>query len=81
MNFYYDPKVAAEVAAWVNYICPVKGAQEEIAKNADREVAALAESSLIFPSDDDLKKVQVFVSLDPQAETKYTEAFQKVLGN
>ena len=22
MNFYYDPEVAAEVAAWVNYICP-----------------------------------------------------------
>ncbi len=27
INYYYDPKVAAEVAAYVNYICPVQGAQ------------------------------------------------------
>ena len=32
MNYYYDPEVAAELAAWVNYICPVEGAQEEMAK-------------------------------------------------
>lgn len=24
MNYYYDPAVAAEVAAYVNYICPVE---------------------------------------------------------
>ena len=28
MNYYYDPAVAAQVAAYVNYICPVQGAQE-----------------------------------------------------
>ncbi|HPU03200.1 MAG TPA: spermidine/putrescine ABC transporter substrate-binding protein, partial [Rhodoglobus sp.] len=28
MNYYYEPEVAAEVAAWVNYITPVVGAQE-----------------------------------------------------
>jgi spermidine/putrescine transport system substrate-binding protein len=81
MNYYYDPVVAAEVAAFVTYICPVKGARDEIAKNSDPAVAKLADSSLIFPSDDDLKKVQVFYSLDPATETKYTQAFQKVLGN
>ena len=31
MNFYYDPAVAAEVAAYVNYICPVVGAREAMA--------------------------------------------------
>ncbi|WP_240917866.1 spermidine/putrescine ABC transporter substrate-binding protein [Phycicoccus sp. HDW14] len=25
MNYYYDPAVAAQVAAWVNYVCPVTG--------------------------------------------------------
>jgi spermidine/putrescine transport system substrate-binding protein len=77
MNYYYDPVVAAEVAAYVNYICPVKGAKEELAKT-DAELAA---SPYIFPSDDDLKKVQLFAALDPAVETAYTEAFQKVLGN
>ena len=32
MDYYYDPAVSAELAAWVQYICPVKGAQEEMAK-------------------------------------------------
>jgi spermidine/putrescine transport system substrate-binding protein len=77
MNFYYDPVIAAEVAAYVNYICPVKGAKEEMLK-LDAE---LAESPYIFPTDADLANVQLFASLDPEREAKLTEEFQKVLGN
>jgi spermidine/putrescine transport system substrate-binding protein len=76
INYYYDPKVAAEVAAYVNYICPVQGAQQEMEK-IDKD---LAKSSLIFPTESDLQKVQVFTKLAPADETKYTQAFQKVLG-
>jgi spermidine/putrescine transport system substrate-binding protein len=76
MNYYYDPKVAAEVAAYVNYICPVQGAQQEMEK-IDED---LAKSPLIFPTDADLQKVQVFTALPPADETRYTQAFQKVLG-
>ena len=47
INYYYDPEVAAELAAYVNYICPVEGAQEEMEK-IDPE---LAENPLIFPDD------------------------------
>ena len=46
MDYYYDPAVAAEVAAWVNYVCPVEGAQAEMEK-IDPE---LAESPWIFPT-------------------------------
>ena len=49
MNFVYDPEVAAKIAAYVNYVTPVKGAKEEAAK-IDPE---LAENPLIFPDDDD----------------------------
>ena len=42
---------------------------------------ALAASPLIFPTEADLQKVQVFRKLDPAEETKYTQAFQKVLGD
>src|SRR4051794_21809173 len=76
MNYYYDPKVAAEVAAYVNYICPVQGAQQEMQK-IDKD---LAKSPLIFPTESDLGKVQVFTALAPADETRYTAAFQKVLG-
>jgi spermidine/putrescine transport system substrate-binding protein len=76
IDYYYDPKVAAEVAAYVNYVCPVQGAREEMLK-IDRGLAA---SPLIFPSQDELKKVQVFTTLDPTMETLCTDAFQKTLG-
>ena len=32
IDFYYDPVIAAEVAAYINYICPVEGAQAEMEK-------------------------------------------------
>lgn len=77
MNYYYDPKVAAEVAAYVNYICPVQGAREEMEK-LDPE---LAKNVYIFPDAALLAKAKKFRSLTPQQETKYTAAFQTVLGN
>jgi spermidine/putrescine transport system substrate-binding protein len=76
-NFYYDPAIAAEVAAWVNYICPVEGAKEEMEKIDP----SLVDSPLIFPTEEDLNNVQVFRSLTPDEETTYSEAFQKVIGN
>jgi spermidine/putrescine transport system substrate-binding protein len=76
MNYYYDPKVAAEVAAYVNYICPVEGAQAEMEK-LDPD---LAENTSIFPTADDLAKVKKFRSLAPAEETEFTSQFQSVLG-
>ena len=32
INYYYDPAVAAKLADWNYYICPVEGAQEEMEK-------------------------------------------------
>ena len=77
MDFYYDPKNAATVAAYVNYICPVQGAREEMEK-IDPE---LVENPLIFPSDDYLAKAHVFRSLSADEETDFTNRFQKAIGN
>lgn len=79
MNYYYDPKVAAKVAKHVNYICPVKGAQDEIIKFADVE-PAIARSPYIFPNQETLSKVHMFRSLTSQEEKDFTSAFQQVLG-
>jgi spermidine/putrescine transport system substrate-binding protein len=49
IDFYYEPEVAAELAAWVNYVCPVPAAQDVLASAKDEETAALAEDPLIFP--------------------------------
>ncbi|MET9993646.1 extracellular solute-binding protein [Streptomyces mutabilis] len=49
IDFYYRPEVAAELAAWVNYVCPVPAARDVLASSGDAETAALAEDPLIFP--------------------------------
>ena len=77
INYYYDPAVAAEVAAYVNYVCPVKGAQAEMEK-IDPE---LAKSEYIFPTDKTMANLQVFRALTTEEETTWTEAFQKAAGN
>ncbi|MFE0650737.1 spermidine/putrescine ABC transporter substrate-binding protein [Streptomyces sp. NPDC059534] len=49
VDYYYEPEVAAELAAWVNYVCPVPAAQTVLADSGDEELVALAEDPLIFP--------------------------------
>jgi spermidine/putrescine transport system substrate-binding protein len=61
----------------VNYVTPVKGAQEEMAK-FDPE---LAKSEYIFPTEKTLSRLNVFKALTPAEESAWTEAFQKAAGN
>jgi spermidine/putrescine transport system substrate-binding protein len=75
MDWYYTPEIAAEVAAYVNYITPVEGAKEA----AVAIDPALAENNLIFPDADTLKKAHVFRTLTPAQEQSYGAAFQSVL--
>jgi spermidine/putrescine transport system substrate-binding protein len=77
INYYFDPAVAAEVAAYVNYVCPVKGAQAEMEKIAPE----LATSEYIFPTEKTSSRLNVFRSLTPDEETKWAEAFQQAQGN
>ena len=58
MNSVYDPAIAAQIAAYVNYVTPVKGAKEELEKT-DPETA---NNSLIFPDDQTLSQVKQFDS-------------------
>jgi len=75
MNFVYDPKIAAQIEAYVNYICPVEGAKEEI-RAID---ASLADNPLIFPDEATLAKVKIF-DAEAADNTEYKSAFQKVIG-
>ncbi len=77
INWYYDPAIAAEVAAYVNYVTPVKGAQAEMEKIDP----ALAASEFIFPTEKTMANLSVFRSLTPAEETTWSEAFQKAAGN
>ncbi|WP_431710075.1 ABC transporter substrate-binding protein [Glutamicibacter uratoxydans] len=76
MNFYYEPEVAAQVAAYVNFISPVVGAREAM-EAIDPE---LMDNPLIFPTDEDLQHVFAFRSLEPEEETSFTSEFQQAIG-
>src|SRR5919112_112431 len=76
MNYLYDPVVAAKLAAWVNYISPVKGAKEELEKT-DPDIA---NNELIFPPPDVQSKIYAYPSLTPGDERKMQEAMAQVTG-
>jgi spermidine/putrescine transport system substrate-binding protein len=76
MNYVYEPEVAARIAAYVNYIPPVEGVREILAKK-DPE---LAENPLIFPPDDIRAKLHPYPALSPQDERTMQEAMAKVTG-
>ncbi|MBB1256884.1 spermidine/putrescine ABC transporter substrate-binding protein [Streptomyces sp. OF3] len=76
IDHYYQPKVAAELAAWVNYICPVTGAREAMA-DIDEE---LADNPLIFPDEDMIKKGRVFRPLSEKEEERYEGQFARLIG-
>jgi spermidine/putrescine transport system substrate-binding protein len=76
MNFVYDPKIAAQIALYVNYVTPVKGAKEAAAK-IDPEVA---QNTLIFPDAETLKNVAIF---DAKAlnNQDYIERWNTLIGS
>jgi spermidine/putrescine transport system substrate-binding protein len=77
MNFAYRPEVQADIAAWVNYVTPVAGVKEILAKT-DPE---LANDPLIFPP----PSLTQGCSADPdppggpEAVQEVTEKFQDVV--
>ncbi|MFL5777235.1 MAG: spermidine/putrescine ABC transporter substrate-binding protein [Chloroflexota bacterium] len=76
IDFVYDPAIAAQIAAYVNYVTPVKGAKEELQKT-DPDMAG---NPLIFPPDDVLSKVKIFKGLSEDEETYFNDKFSTLLG-
>jgi spermidine/putrescine transport system substrate-binding protein len=75
MDYVYRPPVAAKIEAYVNYICPVVGAEEEMQK-LDPEIAS---NPLIFPPEDVLARLKSF---DPTASNneEFKQKFAEVVG-
>lgn len=76
INNYYDPKVAAKVAAYVWYVCPVEGAQKEM-ESID---PSLVDNPLIFPTADFLANTHAFMALSEAAASGYEKDFASVVG-
>jgi spermidine/putrescine transport system substrate-binding protein len=74
IDYYYQPEVAAQVAAYVQYVTPVQGAQEAMAQ-VD---ASLVDDQLIFPDAATLSKAHIFRQLTNAEQQKYNAAFEAV---
>jgi spermidine/putrescine transport system substrate-binding protein len=74
INYYYQPEVAAQVAAWVNYITPVEGAKEAMA-DIDPDYV---DNQLIFPNEETLANAHIFRTLTNAEQSKYSAEFEAV---
>ncbi|MDX6588429.1 MAG: spermidine/putrescine transport system substrate-binding protein [Solirubrobacterales bacterium] len=76
MDFVYQPEVQADIAEYVNYICPVEGVKEILVERDP----AIGNNQLIFPDDKTLDEAFIIRDLKPDEERQMDEAFQQVIG-
>ncbi len=80
MDYVYDPVNAARIAAYVQYVSPVEGVQDELRKLGG-DSAALADNELLFPTEASSKNLSSFGPLSEADEEALDAAFSKVQGN
>jgi len=80
IDWVYDPTIAAQIAAYVEYVTPVKGAQAVLAASKDPATAALAKEPLMFPDAATLSNLHIFRALTEAEEKTLNDAFTKVEG-
>ncbi|MFE7134058.1 spermidine/putrescine ABC transporter substrate-binding protein [Streptomyces sp. NPDC057638] len=76
IDYYYELPVAAQLAAYINYVCPVAGVGAELAKIDP----ALARNPLILPDRAMVAKSHAFRSLSAEEEKTYEERFATLTG-
>ncbi|MFB9512168.1 polyamine ABC transporter substrate-binding protein [Streptomyces purpureus] len=80
VDFYYQPEVAAELAAWVNYVCPVPAARDVLADSDDEELAALAEDPLIFPDDAMRRRLATARDITSEERVEFAKKWNAIVG-
>ena len=76
MDFVYDPAEAAQLSAYVQYVSPVTGVQEELAK-IDPD---LATNPLMFPDEAMSARLRSWATLAEDVEAEFDAAFSKITG-
>lgn len=85
MDFYYQPKVAAMLAEYVNYICPVPSAQAAVrsdaaaASGADaKSLREVAQSTAVFPDQQTYDKLSRYRVLSNKELTVWDGIFEPI---
>lgn len=77
IDFIYDPKVYAQIAAYIKYIPPISGTKQYLKKLSPR----LVDNVLIFPSQAMIKRSHEFKELSASEDGKWESAFQQAIGH
>jgi spermidine/putrescine transport system substrate-binding protein len=77
MDWYYKPDIAAQLTAYVQYVSPVKGTKEEIAKIDE----SLAADPFIFPDAALEAQLNVFAGLSEDDEIYMNDVYSALQGN
>ncbi|MGW1992273.1 polyamine ABC transporter substrate-binding protein [Embleya sp. NPDC001921] len=80
MDFYYDPEVAAELANYVAYVCPVPAAQQVLAESSDQEMRESASNPLIFPDAEMTAKLHGMRETTEDEERRWEKAWGNIIG-
>ncbi|MFE3450731.1 PotD/PotF family extracellular solute-binding protein [Nonomuraea sp. NPDC059194] len=85
MDYVYQPKIAAMLVEYINYITPVPATKDivlaDAAKATGEDKALLeqvAKSPLIYPSEADLAKMRSYLLLDSKTEQLFESIFQPI---
>lgn len=85
MDFFFKPKVAAEVAEYIHYITPVPAAQPIIERDAARATGkqkalleSAARSPLVFPTTAETSRLYRYRDLTPSEQTSWDNMFQPI---
>ncbi|MFF8929668.1 spermidine/putrescine ABC transporter substrate-binding protein [Streptomyces longwoodensis] len=80
VDHYYQPEVAAELAAWVNYVCPVPAARDVLAASPDEDTAALAEDPLVFPDASMRRRLAIARDITAEERMGFTKRWNAIAG-
>jgi spermidine/putrescine transport system substrate-binding protein len=80
MNFVYDPKIAGQIANYVYYVSPVKGAKEVLEELNKKEPLDKYLLDLLFPPDDIVAKQKNFQFLSEELEAKMNDLYADLSG-
>ncbi|HTW20217.1 MAG TPA: spermidine/putrescine ABC transporter substrate-binding protein [Mycobacteriales bacterium] len=85
IDWYYRPKIAAEVAEYVNYITPVPAAKQFIQADADKASGSnkttleqIANSELVFPTAADYSKLYRYRTLNNSELNTWNNIFEPI---
>ncbi|MEU7898465.1 extracellular solute-binding protein [Nonomuraea sp. NPDC049152] len=85
MDYVYQPKIAAMLVEYINYITPVPATKDIVLADAakatgeeKKSLDQIATSPLIYPTESDLAKMRSYLLLDSKTDQLFESIFQPI---